>query len=150
MAAQPWKVFNQAKKNLGAGALSLSNASTEFRCTLFRSSASTTITTNVSTRASLGSFTCSRTADAIRTLQAVTWTGQNSANDPVRVFDCSHLTFTASGGTLLSVRYAVIWQSQDANGTLLAYASLSSSDFAIDTSNTLTIQIAAGGIFTLT
>jgi hypothetical protein len=111
MAAQPWKVFNQAKKNLGAGALSLSNASTEFRCTLFRSSASTTITTNVSTR---------------------------------------HLTFTASGGTLLSVRYAVIWQSQDANGTLLAYASLSSSDFAIDTSNTLTIQIAAGGIFTLT
>jgi hypothetical protein len=110
-----------------------------------------TPTGTVSVLSSLGSFTCSGTLDSIVELAGVTWTGQNSANDPVRVWDCNDMTFTASGQSISGIRFAVIWQSTSAGGgPLIAYASLSSSAFDIDTSNTLTIQIANGGVFTLT
>jgi hypothetical protein len=151
MAAQAWKVFNQAKRNLGRGVINLSGAASTHYCTLFKSSTSTTITTNVSVLSSLGAFTCAGSLDSIHEMGTVTWTGQNSANDPIRVWDAADFTFTASGASISAIRYAVIWQSTSAGGgPLIAYSSLSSAAFDIDTGNTLTVQIAAGGIFTLT
>jgi hypothetical protein len=151
MAAQPWTVFNAAKKNLGLGVVNLSGEASKHYVTLFRQSMSTLYDTTVSTLASLGAFTCAGSLDSKASLAGVTWTGVASMNDPTKRWDANDVTFTASGATLSAVRYAVIWQSVDggAGDRIIAYSSLSSSQFDVTTGNTLTIQMNASGIFTL-
>ena len=103
MAASAWTVFNQAKHNLGLGNIDLSGDT--FGIALFRSSASTTLATNISTYASVGSFTSTAGgADEIQAIVSPTWTGTASANADTRRWDCADPVFTASTQAISSVR----------------------------------------------
>ena len=151
MAAQAWTLFNGAKKNLGLGVVNLSGEASKHYITLMKSSITVLFDTTISVLSSLGAFTCAGSLDSLGELGTVTWTGNASVNDPVIKWDAADLTFTASGATLSAVRFAVIWQSTSAGGgPLIAYSSLSSSAFDVTTGNTLTLQMNASGIFSLT
>jgi len=152
MAASAWEVFNAAKHNLGLGLIDLSGDTINIG--LFRTSASAILRTTISTHASIGSFTSSAggNGDYKEALGSLVWTGSDSANDPTRYWDCADPVFTASSSAISQVRYAVIWTSGASAGAskLICYAALSTAEFDVANSNTLTVQMAAGGIFTLT
>jgi hypothetical protein len=151
MAASAWTVFNQAKHNLGLGNIDLSGDT--FNMTLFRTSASANLISNISTYASIGSFTSTAGGgDDTTALASLVWTGTASANANVRKWDVADPVFTASTQAISQVRYAVIYTSGASAGAskLLCYAALSTAQFVVSSSNTLTVQMAAGGVFTLT
>ena len=60
------------------------------------------------------------------------------------------IIFTASGSSLVNVRYAVIRNSTGAgNGVPICYVALSTAQFTITSPNTLTILPPANGVFSL-
>jgi hypothetical protein len=147
MAASPWTVFDYAKRAIGNGVFTLSGA-TGLRMSLHRTSASANLIGAITTWASIGDE-CSGGGYSRVTLGAVTWLSGTSTG--VRVFDFSDPVFTASLSTLSAVRYAVVCLSAGAvtSGIPLIYAALSTAEFDVTTSNTLTIQLATTGAFTL-
>ena len=151
MAASAWTVFNAAKHNLGLGLIDLSGDTINIG--LFRTSASAALLTTISTYASIGSFTASNTnSDAKEALASLVWTGTGSANAATRKWDVADPVFTASSAAISNVRYAVVWTSGASAGVskLVCYAALSTAQFDVASSNTLTVQMASGGLFTLT
>jgi len=103
MAASAWTVFNQAKHNLGLGNIDLSGATAKIM--LFRTSASANLITNISTLASIGSFTSTAgNADETLALASLVWTGTGSANAGTRKWDVADPVFTASTQAISSVR----------------------------------------------
>jgi hypothetical protein len=70
-----------------------------------------------------------------------------SGTTTVTVDDPADVVWTASGGSIVA-RFAVIYES---GGNVLAYALLDNSpaDVTVTSGNTLTIQLSASGIFTL-
>ena len=145
MAASAWTIFDQAKHYIGMGTIDLSGGS--FRLTLHRTSASANLVGNITTFASVGSES-SGGGYSDFSLASISWGAGTSAGQ--QKWDVTDPVITASGSTLSAVRYAVIRQSASAGGgPLLAYAALSTSEFNVTTGNTLTIQMAATGVFTL-
>lgn len=146
MAASAWTIFDRAKHHIGVGTINLSSGN--FRLTLHRTSASANLVGDITTYASVGDE-CSGGGYSDVSLAGIAWT--NGASAGQQKFDCTDPVITASGSTLSAVRYAVIRQSASAGGgPLLCYAALSTAEFNVTTGNTLTIQMAATGIFTLT
>lgn len=145
MAASAWTIFDRAKHYMGDGTISLSGGI--FRVSLHRTSAAISagtgsIFSQVGSESSGGGYVA-------KTLPSHTWTAGASAGQ--QRFDSGDPVFTASASTLSAVRYAVIRQSGGAtSGYLLCYAALSTAQFDVSTGNTLTIQMNANGIFTLT
>ena len=74
-----------------------------------------------------------------------------SASAGVYKFDCDDVTWTATGGTIPNIKFAVIWLSAaSANGRhLLCRSTLSTSQFTLSMGNTMTIQMNASGVLTL-
>lgn len=143
MAAGAWKVNPNAKVHLGNGTFDLDAA--VFNLTLASVGASANILTGaVSVFTSLGSqCTGGGYAAGGNTLSTNTFSlsGQNGK------FDSSDWIVTGSIG---SIKYAYIMQSVSAtSGFLLCYSTLSASGFDLTGTNTLTIQMNASGIFTL-
>lgn len=149
MAAQAWKVFNKAKKKIGNATLNL--ASTVFRISLF-TSASNFATLTLSTYASLTNELTEANgySSSGKALANEVWTVGASAKQ--YKFDADDPFWSANGGSISNIKGAVIWLSAaSANGRhVLATASLTSTQFALAAGNRLTIQMASGGIFTLT
>jgi hypothetical protein len=123
-----------------------------FRLSLHRTSASAvfsagsiSVFSEAVDRASGGGW-----STAGRTLAGVAWTTGASATQ--QKWDVTDPVITAIGSTLSSVRFALIRNSVGAltSGHVLCYAALSNVAFDITTGNTLTIQMAATGVFTLT
>lgn len=149
MAAQAWKVYNKAKKSIGNGTISLAN--THYRISLV-TSASNFATLTLSTFASLtgeipdgnGYSTSGQPATG------VLWTVGGSPNQ--YKFTFNNVTWTGTGGAINNIKGAVIWLSGPSTTArkLLCFASLTSSQFNLSIGNTLTIQMAATGILTLT
>lgn len=149
MAAQAWKFYNRAKNHLGQAQINLLSGS--FRMVLAQSSSNfATATLNL-----LGSLT-NRVASGNgynstgKALASITWTAGASAG--VMAWDCADLVWTATGGTIANIKAAVIYLLGASAGAtyLVCRASLTSSQFTLSTGNTLTIQINASGIVTLT
>ena len=147
MAASAWTIFDSAKHKIGNGDIDLSSGT--FRLSLHRTSASANLVGDITIFTSVGDQ-CSGGGYAALTLSGVAWTAGASAGQ--QKFDVTDPVFTASSSTLSAVRYAVIRKSAGAvtSGLLLCYAALSTAEFNVTTSNTLTIQMAATGVFTLT
>jgi len=147
MAASPWAFYNIAKKRIGNGDILLDagiwkvvlsgSASNASLATLSKTSQ---ITDELAVQ---GGYVAGG-----RTLSTVAWT---IAGGSVK-FDACDLIFTASGANLSDIKYAVIHTSVGAvtSGYLLCWSKLSTAQFTVTTGNTLTIQMAAAGIFTLT
>ena len=148
MAASAWTVFDSAKHKLGNGDIDLS--SDLFRLSLHQTAASANLVGDITIFTSVGSKSSGggHNVEGI-TLAGVTWAAGTSAGQ--QKFDCTDPIITASASVLSAVRYAVIRSSAGAvtSGLLLCYAALSTAEFNVTTGNTLTIQMAGTGIFTL-
>lgn len=147
MAASSWFIFNKAKEYLMDGTIDLDTDN--FRMGLLTSAAD--LTANAGNLTSWGSAAgLGEIADGNgystsgKQLAGVTW-GQGASAGEQR-FDATAMIWTAAGGTIAAIRYAVIWAS---GGQLLAWSELSTSPFAVTDGNTLTITPSANGIFEL-
>lgn len=143
MAASAWRVYNEAKKYLLTGDLDLNAGLMRMKLVSATKAAAVSDYTR-STFASLTHLTGNITTP-LRTLTNVAVTAGASAK--AIMFDFDDEVWTASGGDVTSIQYAVIGVS---GGKALAWCQLSSAAFNVTSGNTLTITINASGAFTLT
>jgi hypothetical protein len=149
MAAQAWSVYGTAKLKLGAGTISFPGA---YRIGLVKSSSNFATFSTLSTWSVVTNEVTSGNGYSTsgKTLANESWnTGASSLQ---MKFDADDVVWTATGGNITSIKAAVIWASNatPANEHLLCAASLTSSEFTLSSGNTLTIQMNASGILTLT
>ena len=144
MAAQ-WTPYYSSKKYMMSGAIDVD--SDAFRMALF-TSASNAATATLSTYASVSNevteaFGYSSSGKA---LTGITWATGASA----RVYRWSHaaLVWTAAGGNIANVKYAVIWDTT--SGKLMCFAQLSTAQFTIASGTTMTMTPSSSGVFELT
>lgn len=144
MAAGAWTFYNAAKKHLMDGTIDLDGHT--FRMNLY-TSASNAATLTLST---IGAVT-NQVAEQFgysssgKALTGVTW-GVGASASEMR-FDSTALIWTAAGGSISAIKYAVIWDVT--GGLLLCYSQLSAAQFSVTSGNTLTITPSANGIFEL-
>lgn len=148
MAASAWTLYDKAKKKLCNGTMTLPGA---YRIVLV-GSASNYATSALSL---LGSLTDQVTegngySSSGKGLSGESW-GSGASTGQMK-FDVTDPVWTATGGAINSIRAAVIVRSSDSAGGmhLLCYAALTTGAFNLGTGNTLTIQMNAAGVFTLT
>lgn len=142
MAAGTWTLYNKAKKKLGNGTITLGVQN--FKMLLCQSSSNFA----TATLSLVGSLT-NQCASAGGYVQAgialtVTWTAGASAGQ--YRFSMSNMVQTATGANIANIRTAVI---KNSAGQLLCYATLTSAQFTLTQTNTLTIAPSATGIFNL-
>src|SRR5574343_134901 len=142
MAASAWRVYNEAKKYLLTGDIDLNTSAMRMKICKGTKAAAVSDYTR-STFASLTHETTNITTP-LRTLTNVAVTAGASAKEIK--FDFDDEVWTASGGAISGVQYAVIGVS---GGKALAWCKLSASAFDVTTNNTLTIAINTNGAFTL-
>ena len=158
MAAGAWKVFNRAKKFIGNGTLSLS--STTFRMCLATSASN--LKTSASARPLInrtsltGQVTSTLGCPVLgKALTGETWTAVSAtgANAGVMKLAVSNIVFTATTSAIANIKYAVIFLTGASAGAqkLLCYSTLTTSQItSLAIGNTLTVQMASGGVLTLT
>jgi hypothetical protein len=154
MAAGAWKVFNRAKKFIGNGTLSLS--STTFRMALATSASNLKTSGSgkpLINRTSLtGQVTSTLGCPVLgKALTGELWTTGASAKQIK--FDTDDLIFTATTSAIANIKYAVIFLTGASAGAqkLLCYSTLTTSQItSLAIGNTLTVQMASGGVLTLT
>ena len=143
MAASAWVLYNKAKKYIGNGTIVLGTSAMKLKLTTSASNASTL---TLSTFASVNNEISARGGYVAggRALASLIWTVGASAKQ--YKFNSADLVFTASGSSLINVKYAVIGMS---GSKALCWSKLSTAQFTITSPNTLTIQMNASGIFTM-
>ena len=148
MAAGAWKVFDSAKDYLGRAGFNFSSGI--FRVTL-HTSALTISTGAFSVYSPITSEVTEANgySSSGKTLSATTWNAGASAG--VQRFDATAVFWSANGGNIANIKFAVIWLSAaaTANRLALCYSTLSTSQFTISSGNRLTITPAANGVFEL-
>ena len=142
MAASAFTFYNLAKKYIGNGTIQLGTSTIRAKLTTSASNASTF---TLSTFASINNEIGTSGGYAHQSLAGVAWTVGASAKQ--YKFDANDLVWTATGGPLTNVKYLALGVSA---GKALCWSKLSTSQFTVTIGNTLTIQFAAAGIFTLT
>ena len=147
MAAQAWKVYNKAIKKIGNGTMVLGNP---VRVALV-TSASNFATATMSLWGSVTSEVTSGNgySSSGKALATEAWTvGASAASYK---FDADDSVWTGTGGSIANIKAAVLFMSAAAAGGchLLAYASLTSTQFTLASGNTLTLQYNSLGIFTI-
>ena len=152
MAATAWQLYNEAKKYIGNGTITLGAG--VFKMVLAQSASNaSTLTFSVYTQINNEVANAGGYITGGRNLVPATsqWTVGASAKQMKFTQTTAGLTFTASGANLVNIKYAIIRNSvSGSDGKLLCFCRLSSSQFTVTTPNTLTIIPAATGIFTLT
>jgi len=143
MAATAWLLYNKAKKNIGNGTLVLGTTAFKLKLTTSASNASTF---TLSTFASVSNEISARGGYVAngKALASMIWTVGASAKQ--HKFSSADVVFTASGSSLINVKFAVIGFS---GGKCLCWSKLSTAQFTITSPNTLTIAMNASGIFTM-
>ena len=152
MAASAWQLYNEAKKyigngtiTLGAGVFKMVLATAASNASTFTLSAYSEITNEI---AAAGGYVTGGRNLVPATAQ---WTVGASAKQMKFTMSSVGLAFTASGTSLVDIKYAILRNSTGAAaGRLLCWCQLSSSNFTVSSPNTLTVLPAATGIFTLT
>ncbi len=146
MAASAWAFWNEAKHRLCNSEINLSAG--PFRLALYSSATSGSINTATLTiQSELGTEVSGGTYNAGGlTLAGLSWSDTAGTS----TFDVTDPIFTASGSAMSNVRFGVIVKSIGAtSGYLLCWSALSTAQFDVTTSNTLTVQMHANGVFTL-
>lgn len=149
MTANAWAFYNQFHQWIADSTFNL--ASTTFNMALFLSTSNCATQTN-----SLYGYLTNEVANANGyttggvTLSSVTWT----ISTATATFTAGNAVWTASGGSI-TARYAVVYGSGTLNGhlnPLVAFALLDNTpaDVTATSGNTLTVQMNASGMFTLT
>lgn len=143
MAASKWQIYNEAKKYLLTADLDLNSTAVRVKLLAGTKSAAVSNYTR-STFASLTHIT-TNLKTAVKSLPGILVTAGASAKEIK--FDSTAMLFSASGGTVTSIQYAVIGIS---GGKALAWSKLSSAVFSLTAGNVLTITPNASGLFTVT
>ena len=148
MAAQAFKIYNLAKKKLGMATLDLRTGN--FRVQL-HTSASNAATLTLGTIASVDNQVTEANgySSSGKALGTRVWTVGASAKS--YKFDGDDIVWTATGGTIPNIKFAVVWASGASAGArhLVAVASLTSTQFTLSQNNTLTLAFNALGLFTM-
>jgi len=148
MAVGAWTFYNKFKRNLGNAAVNLGTGN--FRVGLF-TSASNAATATLSVISSVTNELTESNgySSSGKALASKTWTAGASAGQ--YRFNAAALVWTATGGTISNIKFAVIWASGASAGArkLVCYSQLSTAQFNLTINNTLTITPAATGIFNL-
>ena len=142
MAASAFQLYNLSKKYIGTGVLILGTSA--FKMKLY-TSASNASTFTLSTMASVTNQAAGGGYSNGKALASMVFTVGASAKQ--YKFGAANIIYTANGSSLVGVKYGVIGVS---GGKLLAWSKLSTAQFTVTSPNTLTVQMPAGGIFTLT
>ena len=147
MAATAWSFFNSFREYLGNGQFDLDGTSVKFYMALHTSAASANVNNvALSTQASLANEVAIGNGYATggKSVSSRTWA--SAATNKYR-FDSTACVWTATGGDVSNIKYAVIYQS---GGKLVCFSRLTSSQFTLAQNNTLTVTPSATGIFELT
>ncbi len=146
MAAGAWTFYNIAKKKLADGTMDLDTNT--FRMSLY-TSASNAGTITLSTRTSVSNEVTEAFgySSSGKPLASITWATGASAK--VYRWNAAAIVWTAAGGSIGPVKFAVIWQSSGVVDKLLCFSQLSTAAFSITTGNTLTVTPSASGVFEL-
>ena len=148
MAATAWSMYNSFREYLGNGQFDLDGTSVNFYVALHTSAASANATNAaLSTQASLGNEVSNGNGYATGGLSVSGRTWAAGASAGVFRFDSTAVVWTATGGDISNIKYAVIYQS---GGKLVCYSKLTTSQFTLSQDNTLTVTPSANGIFELT
>ena len=152
MAATAWQLYNSAKKYIGNGTITLGAGVFKMVLAETASNASTfTLSTYASVTNEIGAAGGYVTGGRDLVPATAQWTVGASAKQQKFSMSAVGLAFTASGASLVNIRYAILRNSTGAAaGKLLCFCQLSSSQFTVTSPNTLTVLPAATGIFTLT
>jgi hypothetical protein len=144
MAATAWTLYNKAKKKIGNGTIQLGVQN--FKVQL-HTSASNASTATLSTAASVSNEVAAGNGYATggAALASPVWTVGASAQQ--YKFDSNDPIWTATGGNIANIKFAVI---KNSAGQALCWSRLTTAQFTLTQNNTLTIQMNAAGIFTLT
>lgn len=146
MAAGAWTFYNIAKKKLMDGSFDLDTNT--FRMSLY-TSASNAATLTLSTRTSVTNEVTEANgySSSGKPLASVTWAVGASATE--YRWNAAAIVWTAAGGSIANIKFAVIWQSSGVADKLLCFSQLSTAQFTVTSGNTLTITPSANGIFEL-
>lgn len=153
MAAQPFSIYNKAKKKIGNASINL--ATGNYRISLMTSVGAGTgwldLTQSVWAGVLAGEVAsvANSYSSSGKPLTSRVWTSLTSANK--YNFDVADIIWTASTAPITGIKGCVIWLSAAATAGrhLLCRASLTSTPFTLSTNNTLTIQFNAAGVFTM-
>ena len=146
MAATAWTFYNSFIEYLGNGQFDLDGTSTGFYMALHTSAASANANNvALSTQASLGNEVANGNGYATGGASVTSRTWASVATNKYR-FDSTAVTWTATGGTIPNIKYAVVYQ---AGGKLVCFSKLTTSQFTLAQDNTLTVTPSATGIFEL-
>ena len=148
MAATAWAFYNSFREKLGEGDFDLSGTSVNFTMSLHTSAASANATNAVlSTYASIANEVTDGYGYATGGLSVSGRTWAAGASAGVFRFDSTAVVWTATGGDISNIKFAIIYQS---GGKLVCYSKLTTSQFTLSEDNTLTVTPSANGIFELT
>ncbi len=154
MAASAWIVYDTFRRFIGDGTLNLSTVG-NFHLHLFTSAATTNITNAaLSTLGSISDEVANANGYLIsgRTMLQ-SWSIGDSAGQ--QRFDMGDLIWTATGGTIPNIRYALIVAQTGASGqdplnVICMRAALTTAQFTLQQASTLTVSTpATDGIFEL-
>ncbi len=153
MAASAWTVFNTFRRDIGNGTLDLDT--TNFDLHLFTSAASANVMNDLlSTLGSMSNEVANGNGYLISgRIMVETWTIGDSVGQ--YRWDMSDIIWTATGGTIPNIRYAVIvGRTQDsgknASNAVMMRAALTTTQFTLQQGSTLTVSTPANdGIFEL-
>lgn len=146
MAVGAWTFYNEFKKYLGKADIDLD---LNFRIQL-HTSASNAATATLSVIGSVSSEVTSGNGYS-SSGKALTKTWATGASASEFRFDATAVIWTATGGAINNVKFAVIWASGASAlaRKLVCYSQLSTAQFNVTTGNTLTLTPSANGIFEL-
>jgi len=150
MAASAWVIYNTFKRYMADGTMDLDGDT--FRMGLY-TSASNAATATLSIRSEVTNEVANGNGYVTggKTLAGVTWSTGASAGE--MRFDATATIWSASGGNIANIRYAVLYDETtgaSAGGRkLVAYSALSTAQFTVTDGNTLTITPSANGVFEL-
>ena len=146
MAATAWSFYNSFKEKLGNAVFDLDAATPNFRLALFTNSASTNANNvALSTYASIANEVANGNGYATGGVSVSGRTWASTATNKYR-WDATAVVWTATGGDIANVKYAIIYKS---GGALVCFSKLSTSHFTLTQDNTLTVTPNANGIFEL-
>lgn len=143
MAATAWSIYNLAKKYIGNGTIKLGVDVVKMQLHQSTSNASTfTLSTAASVTNEVANANGYVTGG--QALASVIWTVGTSAKQ--YKFSSGNPVWTGTGGTIANIKFAVI---KNSAGKLICWSRLTTAQFTLAQNNTLTVQMAATGIFTL-
>jgi hypothetical protein len=151
MAAGKWKLYDQTKLQIGSATWNF-GAANSYKMALF-TSVSNANTLTLAT-ANFGALTGEVAAANGYTAGGVALTGQSYTNAAgVETFTIGNGVFNATGGSI-TARFAVIYAATTLNAIVspivcVSLLDVTPADVIVTSGNTLTIQINASGVFTV-